>query len=90
MAWPWYHVKYFFVNLQSFESHDFALVRVKIHRDFVVVVEKNFPIYRLENEKWTKEVHLDQGSPGSMQALEKIRSAVKLESLGDWCFLIKI
>ena len=36
--------EYFFVNLQSFEGHDFALV--KIHRDLVVVVEKNFPMNR--------------------------------------------
>ena len=27
--------------------------------------EKIFPIYRLENEKWSKEVHLEQGSPVS-------------------------
>ena len=33
--------------------------------DYFTEFEKIFPIYRLENEKWSKEVHLEQGSPVS-------------------------
>ena len=33
--------------------------------DYFTELENISPIYRLENENWSKEVHLEQGSPFS-------------------------
>ena len=41
---------------------------------FYPELEKIFPIYRLENENWSKEVHLEQGSPfGARKSIQSYK-----------------
>ena len=42
--------------------------------DYFTEFEKIFPIYRLENENWSKEVHLEQGSPfGARKSIQSYK-----------------